>query len=810
MIATAQERETPMKVKISLLLCLVFSLAISSTTALVGVPRGAGVARAVSVADDIPAVSVADDIQTITMTAGEAQSTIVPPSIKAACPSGRFLVSDDQRRPPDTGLVEGRDLNDPNAPVVNATFDPPADAQNYTFLTNDHDLVSLSNGDVLYLTGAGSKAPLSPKPAWFDVTYRNSFGPGARSVLLTWRSTDCGRTFQYVSEFDPARVSDGSCALPQFPRLTTPPGSADRPVFNMGGSDGQLVQVDPGTGRVYLTFQCVGYTQDTTPGISHFELTHDRLNKTLVATSGDEGSSWTLSSVIGVAAWRFGVAPLADGGLALGASNRIYPGSPQGNGSYAFDANGVPTPQGAWGWDSATFYNNQNLSVFTDAKVGLIHANIWASTVVARIPGGDKVLLAFPTTITDGPQRTGHGYRLFFFDRATGAYTEGDPILPEARNLDSFVMHLAAVAPIRSGPVLLYWYDVTGDSKTATVRGRLISSDTAQSPDFAIARSAGNERAWSIDHHPQYWYGDYWTAGGSCTPLSDALSCDYYPMWVEPDGTIRYTRVRVSGAADPPADADVAPLRYEGIWTPGSDNRPVVYGDTLADFRARNGTYYSQGYRLAQVESYPSADGSLRYNGIWTPGSDGRPVVYGWTLADLRAKNAQLCAQGYRLTWLQAYDIGGGQFRYNGIWTPGSDGRPVVYGWTLTDFRAKNADLYSKGYRLAQQQAYKLPDGSLRYDGIWMPGNDGRPIVWGWTLTDFKTKNADLYAKGYRLAQQQAYDIGGGQLRYDGIWMPGNDGRPVVWGWTLHDFRARDAAYVKAGYRLASIETVHL
>jgi len=745
-----------MRMKPFLLLSLVFSLAISTTTALVGAPWHAGVVQARSVADDLPATSVAADVQTISMTAGEAQSTIVPPSMNASCPAGRFLVSDDLRRPPTTGLVEGRDINNPNAPVINATFDPPADAQHYTFLTNDHDLVVLDNGDVLYLTGAGSKAPLIPKPAWFDVTYRNTFGPGARSVLLTWRSTNCGQTFHYVSEFDPARVSDGSCALPQFPRLTTTPGSADKPVFDMGGSDGQLVQVDPGTGRVYLTFQCVGYTQDTTPGIGHFELTHVHVNKTLVATSGDEGSSWTLSGVIGVASWRFGVTPLADGGLALatGLSNSIYLGARNGNGSYAFDASGVPAP-GTAGWDKQLFYNNQNLSVFTKAKVGLIKANVWAATVVARIPGGDKVLLAFPATITDGPQRTGHGYRLFFFDRDTGAYTEADPILPADNTLNSFVMHLVAVAPIRSGPVLLYWYDVTGGAKTATVRGRLISSDAAHSPDFAISRSAGGARVWSIDHHPQYWYGDYWTAGAWCAPISDTLSCDYYPMWVEPDGTIRYTRVHSVGATDIPADS--APLRYNGIWTPGSDPRPIVYGYTMADFLARNGTYYSQGYRLTQVQSYALPDGSLRYNGIWTPGSDGRPVVLGWTLAD---------------------------------------------------FKARNADLYGKGYRLTQQQAYKLPDGSLRYNGIWTPGSDGRPVVWGWTLTDFKAKNAALFSKGYRLTQQQAYKLPDGSLRYNGIWTPGSDGRPVVWGWTLQDLHTQNAAYDKAGYRLASIDTV--
>lgn len=185
--------------------------------------------------------------------AGEAQSTVVPPSAKpAACRRGRLLASIDGRRPPATGLVLGRDLGatDPTA-TVQGTFDAPPNQVDYAFGTNDHDLVALPNGDVLYLTGAFTRRPLTPKPAWFDVAYRGSFGPGARTSLMVWRSTDCGATFHFVSEFDPAQAGDGSCALPQHPRKTTPPGSPERPVFDMGGSDGQLVQVDRATGHLF-------------------------------------------------------------------------------------------------------------------------------------------------------------------------------------------------------------------------------------------------------------------------------------------------------------------------------------------------------------------------------------------------------------------------------------------------------------------------------------------------------------------------------------------------------------------------------
>ncbi|MCU0353037.1 MAG: serine hydrolase [Cytophagales bacterium] len=231
--------------------------------------------------------------------------------------------------------------------------------------------------------------------------------------------------------------------------------------------------------------------------------------------------------------------------------------------------------------------------------------------------------------------------------------------------------------------------------------------------------------------------------------------------------------------------------RYDGIWAPGNDGRPVVYGWTLADLQKHNNTLYAQGFRLAHQHSYDIGGGQRRYDAIWMPGNDGRPIVWGWALADLQKKNDELYAQGFRITHQQAYDIGGGQWRYDAIWTPGNDGRPVVWGWTLADFQKKNGELYAQGFRLSHQHSYDIGGGQRRYDGIWTPGKDGRPIVWGWTLADFQKENGKHYANGYRLMHQHSYDIGGGQRRYDGIWVPGNDGRPIVWGWSLDDFQVR-------------------
>lgn len=156
--------------------------------------------------------SIQDD-RTIELIAGEGQSTVVAPGSHPDCPAGRILASTEDM-PGQTGTVAYRDL-DKNETKI-STFGPP-DADHYGWGTSDHDLVSLSNGEVLYLTGAFSRAPLQSQPAWWDSAYRWNFGPGARSVLLAWRSKNCGKTFEFAPEltFDPARIGDGSCAMPQ-------------------------------------------------------------------------------------------------------------------------------------------------------------------------------------------------------------------------------------------------------------------------------------------------------------------------------------------------------------------------------------------------------------------------------------------------------------------------------------------------------------------------------------------------------------------------------------------------------------------
>jgi hypothetical protein len=250
-----------------------------------------------------------------------------------------------------------------------------------------------------------------------------------------------------------------------------------------------------------------------------------------------------------------------------------------------------------------------------------------------------------------------------------------------------------------------------------------------------------------------------------------------------------------------------ADLRYNAIWLPANDARPVACGYTLAELQAENGKHYGNGYKMMYQQNYVNKAGERLYNAIWAPANDGRPIVWGRSLQDFKAKNGEFYAKGYKLSCQQSYDIGNGERRYDGIWLPASDSRPIVWGWTLEHFQNKNNECYADGYKLVHQQSYSIGNGERRYDGIWAPAEDTRPIVWGWTLEHFKNKLGDCYTSGYKLFHQQSYDIGGGQIRYDGIWAPANDGRPIVWGYAFEDFLAENTKHSAAGYKLFHLQS---
>ena len=534
--------------------------------------------------------TVSDGDKQFAFSGGESQSAVVPAGKKNQCPNGRVIVTDDWRRPPlrpvdvprlTTNVAHWRNLSGPTNIVgpgqgVSIFSAPPnvtvgggpmmlSRPRLWAILGADHRLVALPNGDLLYQRLTHMREPFTPKPKWFDVTFRvlkgghfggvGEFGPGARGSLATWRSTDCGLTFQYFTDIDTLAPENLDCANPQ------PKDQSLDPNFDMGGTDGSNLVVGR-DGTAYAAVGCFG--REFADIISDQpKLASDRVDKTYLFSWKPGASKFSNRGFYKPKLWGPQIVPLSATRMAVAVETGIKIGTAT-SATSAFTFPETPDkPDGVgWGWTPGG--NSPPESTGLPGRIG---GNYQGSTLLARVPGkgSSKVLIAFPNTI-DGV----HGFRLFFYDPdqadAAQRFEERDSVLPRGSKNMSSAMHLTAVDPGEDGPLLLYWYDLDGSTMTARIRGRVIYDENNETLDFDISPAAFDltppREPVPTPQNPnpkpsRYFYGDYHTAGGFRRPGGgDTITYRYYPMWVqpwtqpaaagEPGGSVHYAEVTVT------------------------------------------------------------------------------------------------------------------------------------------------------------------------------------------------------------------------------------------------------------------------
>ncbi len=526
---------------------------------------------------------------------GESQSAVVPPGTKSQCPKGRVLVSDDWAPPPLSPAAAADPNRRPSVRWRNIApqtllgqggtakfFAPPQVAgglgtqgilrdRRWMIPGADHQLVGLPNGDLVYQTLAASREPIAEKPAWFDVTFRGGFGPGARSTQATWISTDCGETFKYVTEIDSFGEGYEECANPQplaASRQATLP-----PPFDMAGTDGPNLVVDRDSGRLYAIFQCGGLTLTKDAAGAPLLENKSFIDRTYVFSSDDGGKSFARLGFYGPRLWGPQAVPLDGGRLALGIGAGTVVATANAE-TGALDLSGGASVAGAqpeWRFPPGTDL---------DRRMDL---NIGGHTLLARAPGKKEALIfGFPSLVEKkkgNPSTRTQGFRLFLHDPAAAgpeAFAEIPPILPTGSPANSAVLHVTALVAVDGGRVLLYWTDLDGATNTARVRGRVLHEESFGSgkklKDFDIALAGGVEAPFVLTEpgvNPDteedlraYFYGDYRTAGAFLdpeveeTPFVTIVKYRYYPVWIQPwteelsagapGGSVRFNEVTVT------------------------------------------------------------------------------------------------------------------------------------------------------------------------------------------------------------------------------------------------------------------------
>lgn len=407
----------------------------------------------------------------------------------------------------------------------------------YQFGTNDHDITTLPDGNIIFSVGVFSKKNVAIKPDWWNDTYRGTFGPGARTGVAFWRSTDGGVTFSYQGIYDPLSDGPAFAANPQFRKDANGKLIESAP-WDMGGSDGQMTRVVTGEGgRLYLLFGVFGYDGATKNG--KFVLDAGNFfNRSVLAWSDDEGKSWKANNATFPSAqWRGAVNTVSAGGVKYIGMNTwwgVLPGSLNG-GSFNFSAN-VSQPTNLLNW-------NQMKPISSADSIKTInnyfYANIWCHPVMAKCPGRPYFVAGIPSLIDNK-----RGLRVYIYDPVKDSYNEMKAVLPytdpKGKMPGSTIIHPVLIES-PGGPMLLYWTDVDENTLKYAIKGRIIYNDKEYSDDFLI-------RDYDFLPGKGVWIGDYSTAGAYARvekgfqvigrgKAEDQLRTSFYPIWYEPAGT---------------------------------------------------------------------------------------------------------------------------------------------------------------------------------------------------------------------------------------------------------------------------------
>jgi hypothetical protein len=273
----------------------------------------------------------------------------------------------------------------------------------------------------------------------------------------------------------------------------------------------------------------------------------------------------------------------------------------------------------------------------------------------------------------------------------------------------------------------------------------------------------------------------------------------------------RITRDQASGVQDAFVNQNRAHLTamkvlYSAVWEAGDHRTTRAIGWAFSDFVPRFNNEIAAGHHVVHMQAYDLGSGQIRWDAVWEAGDHGTTRALGWAFSDFVPRFDAEIAAGHHLVHMQAYDLGGGQIRWDAVWEAGPVNPPRgttrALGWTLTDFPVRFGFEIAAGHHLIHMQAYDLGGGQIRWDAVWEPGDHDTSFVLGWTLQDFSAQFARETAAGRHLMHLQAYDVGGGQIRYDGVWEAGDKGTSGVMGWGFNDFVWRLEQESGSGRRL--------
>ena len=314
---------------------------------------------------------------------------------------------------------------------------------------------------------------------------------------------------------------------------------------------------------------------------------------------------------------------------------------------------------------------------------------------------------------------------------------------------------------------------------------------------FPVTFSDGTEFSYSFtpdrDNKMSYWQYSDEVPGNPCRGTPGRISAD------------QVTRVREGlegGNRSPLYDYK---QQFSAVFEPDVTGQTRAISWSVGDFATRFNQEVASGKHLVHMQAYDIGGNQIRYDGVWADGAAGTTRAIAWSIDDFATRFNQEIASGKHLVHMQAYDLGGGQIRYDGAWEDGVNGTTRAIAWSIGDFATRFNQEIAAGKHFVHMQAYDLGGGQIRYDGAWEDGARGTTRAIAWSLSDFETRFNQEIASGKHLVHLQAYDVGGGQIRYDGVWETGALDTQHLFNASLAEFSERNDQEVANGRRLVKL-----
>lgn len=529
---------------------------------------------------------VPDDDSVITnFAAAEGQVVVIPPGANNACLEGAIVFSTDLERPTTTDGGQTTKIikivNLKNGAISSGKVTAPTtEADQFKYLSNDHNLVGFPNGLILYQIQTGLKSDLVPKPWWFDHTFREKeshFGPGARSAIVNFVSIDCGVEFKPKKPIDAYFEKDDPCGNPQpgaTVKVTTNDPATGKitetevpvvnPPFDMGGTDGPWSGYDHTTKSLYTVQGCWGSVRGEDSvgpgGVKTPNLANKSVNLSYVFASTD-GDNWDKVAELDVVLWRKRVVGLSDKRLLVSRQGGVAILKPKASSLMTATSKLVSAPK--YGWEKK----------FDPETSPVINSHIIASTQLVRSPSKkDTALFFMPANIKATTAAAScdaaavmpatkacnnvNGFAVFRFDPGKSEpFVQIDMIVPLAdavpppattsapppppANATGAIIHLT-VADAGEGPIMAHWYDFDMITGRTVVRARVYLPNDGII-DLVLSRAAGADRSFFLNN--KSFLGDYKGAaafhsksGSGAAPgsfVSLLPTTTFVPMWVE-------------------------------------------------------------------------------------------------------------------------------------------------------------------------------------------------------------------------------------------------------------------------------------